>query len=86
MWSALKTYVFLALCQPANADLNLAADYVFLFIYMDKLHISPKIVWCDMIKNLGGQRGALLKKHIFWIPIWIINFVYYVKLIMHMKC
>ncbi len=62
MRSALKTYVFLALCQPANADLNLAADYVFLFIYMDKLHISPKIVWCDMIKNLGGAKGGPFEK------------------------
>ncbi len=58
--------MFLALCQPANADLNLAADYVFLFIYMDKLHISPKIVWCDMIKNVGGplEKAYLLDSHL----------------------
>ncbi len=47
MRSALKMCVFLALFQPANADLNLAADYFSLYIYIslqDKLLISPKIV------------------------------------------
>ncbi len=58
MCSALKMCASLALCQPANADLNLAAGDVFLYIYIyslqDKLRISPKIVCCDMIPNLGG--------------------------------
>ncbi len=61
MRSALKTCVSLALCQPANADLNLAAGDVF-FLYtcslQDKLRISPKIVCCNMIPNLGGPKGG----------------------------
>ncbi len=59
----------LALCQPANTDLNFAAGDVFLFIHtyiqyiyslQDKLLISPKIVCCNMIPNLGGPRGGKL--------------------------
>ncbi len=34
MRSALKTCASLALCQPANADMNLAAGDVFLYIYI----------------------------------------------------
>ncbi len=57
----------LALCQPANTDLNFAAGYVFLFIHtyiqyiyslQYKLLISPKIVCCNMIPNLEGPRGG----------------------------
>ncbi len=73
MRSALKTCVSLALCQPANADLNLAAGDVFLFKYIyiyiyslqDKLLISPKIVCCDMIPNLGGPNENVLTS-LFW--------------------
>ncbi len=63
MHSALKMCI-LALCQPGNADLNLAAGdvfflYVYIYIYIyslrEKRRISPKIVCCDMIPNLGGQ-------------------------------
>ncbi len=57
-----KNVCISALCQPANADLNLAAGDVFLYIYIyslqDKLRISPKIVCCDMIPNLGGPKGG----------------------------
>ncbi len=39
MRSAVKMCVSLALCQPANADLNLAAGYVFLFLYI-QVHLN----------------------------------------------
>ncbi len=69
MRSALKACVSLPLCQPANADLNLTAGDVFIFFrysLQDKLNISPKIVCCGMIVNLGGQAcwqgGTTLQK------------------------
>ncbi len=47
---------------PASeADLNLIAGDVFIFFrysLQDKLRISPKIVCCDMILNLGGLNLA----------------------------
>ncbi len=47
MCSALKTCVSLALCQPANADLNLAAGDVFFFfmyiVYRTNCSFHPKL-------------------------------------------
>ncbi len=32
--------------------------YIYIYSLEDKLLISPKIVCCDMIPNLGGGKGG----------------------------
>ncbi len=44
------------MCQPANADLNLAADDVFLcYSLQDKLSIAHEMVRCDTTPNVGAE-------------------------------